>query len=312
MTDAVLVIKLGALGDMVQATGPFAAIRAHHPDSRLVLLTTPPFRDLAERMPWFDAVWTDDRPRPWHPLALWRLRRRLRGGGFGRVYDLQTSRRTSRYFRLMGPGRRPEWSGVAPGCSHPHRNPARDHQHTLERQAEQLAHAGIPGTPAPDVSWLGDAAAAVPPRPVLLVPGGAPHRPAKRWPAEAYAALARHAAAAGATPVILGRGPAEKAIARTIRDACPAAEDRVDATDFATIATLARHAEAAVGNDTGPMHLIAAAGAPSLVLFATSESDPTLCAPWGPAVTVIARDDLRRLRVERVLEELPGGVQPAA
>ncbi|MEC7538546.1 MAG: ADP-heptose--LPS heptosyltransferase, partial [Pseudomonadota bacterium] len=39
----VLVIKLGALGDFVQALGPFSAIRAHHADQRIALLTTPPF-----------------------------------------------------------------------------------------------------------------------------------------------------------------------------------------------------------------------------------------------------------------------------
>ena len=38
-----LVIKLGALGDFVLATGPFAAIRAAHPDEEIVLLTTAPF-----------------------------------------------------------------------------------------------------------------------------------------------------------------------------------------------------------------------------------------------------------------------------
>ena len=36
-----------------------------------------------------------------------------------------------------------EWSGIAPGCSHPHGNPRRDSLHTIERQAEQLAAAGI-------------------------------------------------------------------------------------------------------------------------------------------------------------------------
>ena len=44
MTEAgpVLVIKLGALGDFVQALGPFAAIRQNHEQARLVLLTTAP------------------------------------------------------------------------------------------------------------------------------------------------------------------------------------------------------------------------------------------------------------------------------
>ena len=158
----ILVIKLAALGDFVQAFGPFAAIRAHHPDAAIALLTTPPFAGLARRSPWFDAVWSDGRPSWRDPAAWWRLARRLRAAGFARVYDLQTSRRSSRYRLLAGP--RAEWSGIAPGASHPHANPARDSMHTVERQREQeaqqrrhrravaaevrLAGAGLPPVPA--------------------------------------------------------------------------------------------------------------------------------------------------------------------
>ncbi len=133
----ILVIKLGALGDFVLAFGPFAAIRAAHPDAEITLLTTPPFAELARAAPWFDRVVTDTRPPPWHLPGLLRLRRALRG--FDRVYDLQTSGRSGWYFRLAG---RPAWSGIARGCSLPHANPGRNAMHTLERQREQLAMAG--------------------------------------------------------------------------------------------------------------------------------------------------------------------------
>ncbi|MFC7543363.1 glycosyltransferase family 9 protein [Siccirubricoccus deserti] len=141
MTQRILVIKLAALGDVVQAFGPFAAIRAHHPAAEITLLTTPPYAALLARSPWFDRIWADGRPA-WHELpALWRLARRLRGAGFARVYDLQTSSRSSRYRRLVGSGA--EWSGIARGASHPHANPLRDFMHTAERQREQLEMAGI-------------------------------------------------------------------------------------------------------------------------------------------------------------------------
>jgi ADP-heptose:LPS heptosyltransferase len=91
----ILVIKLGALGDFVQALGPAAAIRAHHPDAAITLLTTAPFAELAGQAPYFDEVWVDERPRLATPRALLALRRRLRTAGFARVYDLQTSDRSS-------------------------------------------------------------------------------------------------------------------------------------------------------------------------------------------------------------------------
>ncbi|HBA43779.1 MAG TPA: ADP-heptose--LPS heptosyltransferase, partial [Alphaproteobacteria bacterium] len=58
MTGArILVIKLGALGDFVLATGPFAAIRQHHADAEITLLTTPPFAAMARQTGFFDHVW---------------------------------------------------------------------------------------------------------------------------------------------------------------------------------------------------------------------------------------------------------------
>ena len=69
---------------------------------------------------------------------------RARCAGSTSCYDLQTSSRSSRYFRLAG---RPPWSGIAPGCSHPHANPRRDFMHTRERQREQLEMAGHRGVP---------------------------------------------------------------------------------------------------------------------------------------------------------------------
>ena len=74
----ILVIKLGALGDVVLALGPMAAIRRHHPDAHITVLTTAPYVELLSRSPYVDEVWTDARPRFWQIGALRRLRRRLR------------------------------------------------------------------------------------------------------------------------------------------------------------------------------------------------------------------------------------------
>ncbi len=302
MTD-ILVIKLGALGDFVQALGPFAAIRAHHPGARITLLTTKSYADFARASPWFDEVWLDDKPRLWQPGRLLALRRRLRRGGFARVYDLQTSDRSSWYFRLMGG--RVEWSGIAQGCSHPHANPRRDHLHTLDRQAEQLAVAGISAVAAPDLSWVrADAARFALPQPsVLLCPGGAPHRPAKRWPVERFALLARRLAEGGVTPVLLGT-TAESGELDHIAAACPQARSLAGATSFLDIVALAQRAAGAVGNDTGPMHLIAAAGCRAVVLF-SHESDPNLCAPHG-RVSIVRRPSLAELAVEEVEAAMEG------
>jgi len=300
----ILVIKLGALGDFVQAMGPAAAIRAHHKGAEITLLTSAPFAALAEAAPYFDRVWIDERPRVSRPVALWRLRRRLRRERFARVYDLQTSDRSSLYFHLMRP-RAPEWSGIARGASHPHANPQRDFMHTVERQKEQLRDAGITDVPPPSLAWAATDIArfALPERFVLLVPGGAAHRPAKRWPLARYAALAREIAARGATPVVLG-GAAEASLGAALRAAVPGAIDLTGRTSFGDIVALGAKALHAVGNDTGPMHLVVAGGGSATVLYSAA-SDPALTAPRGPRVTILRREDLAALDVPEVAATLP-------
>ncbi len=156
--------------------------------------------------------------------------------------------------------------------------------HTVERQREQLEMAGIRDFPAPDLAWL-DADVSrfgLPARFCLLVPGASPGRPAKRWPEERFGALA----AGFDMPAVVIGGPAETPLAAVIAAAAPGTLDLTGRTGFADIAALARQAAFCVGNDTGPTHLIAAAGCPTLALFG-QDSDPALCAPRGPRATFL-------------------------
>ena len=293
----ILVIKLSALGDFVQAMGPFAAIRAHHPDARITLLTTQPYVPLAKASPYFDEVWTDRRPKPWDVPGMLRLRKMLRSARFRMVYDLQTSERSSRYIHLVAPGT--PWSGIAPSASHPHANPERNFMHTLDRQADQLRMAGIPETPPPDLSWVARDLKKfrLPQKFALMVPGGAAHRTAKRWPAERYAAIARRLGEQGIASVLIGTGSDAQAV-EAVLAASPTAMSLAEHTDLLDIPAIARRAWAALGNDTGPMHLAAAAGCRSVVLF-SDESDPGLCAPRG-RVTILRKPDLAALEADEV------------
>lgn len=298
----VLVIRLSALGDFVLSFGPFAAIRAHHPDAEITLLTTNAFVSLAAAAPWFDRVEVDTKPSWWRLPALLSLARRLRG--FDIVYDLQTSGRSSRYFVLAG---RPAWSGIAPGCRFRQSDPARETLHTIERQRDQLRIAGITAFPKPALAWLTDGPMPdLPRRFALLVPGAAPSRPAKRWPLEHFAELATHLVARGLTPVVIGTG-SEATLAAAIKAACPEAIDLTGRTVLAQLFAIATRATCAIGNDTGPMHIAASVGCPCVVLF-SADSEPSMTAPRGPSgewPTVLRADVLADLAVARVVEALP-------
>jgi len=306
----VLVIKLGALGDFVLALAAMKKIREAHPKAKITLLTTPPFEALAKLSPYFNSVETDGRPMDFGDLT--QMLGRLRKARYDRVYDLQTNSRTNWYFQALRPFA-PQWSGIAFGCSLPQRSKARQTMHTLERQADQLRAAGIwpdaptehGNAPPPDLSWIlrrhKDArpvAGAATPRPyVLFVPGGSAHRPEKRWPVEAFAQLGSLLKARGLDIVIIG-GPQESAMARQIQKSVGQARDLTGRTDFAQLAVLGAKAALVVGNDTGPTHLLAAAGAPTIALFSDA-SDPDLCGPRGH-VAVIRSPDLKALPVSTV------------
>jgi ADP-heptose:LPS heptosyltransferase len=310
--ERILVIKLSALGDFVLALAAMKKIRQAHPKAHITLLTTPPFEALAKICPYFNAVDTGGRTQS---FAGWMaLRKRIRSVGYDRVYDLQTSSRSNRIFQMLRPGP-PVWSGIALGCALPHKNPLRNSMHTLERHADQLKAAGIwddaptePGSaPAPDLSWVLKAqnaerptSGANRPRPyVMFVPGGAAHRLEKRWPVESYSELARILYSRGFDIVIIG-GPQEAELAHAIQRTTPRARDLTGRTDFARVAILGARAALAVGNDTGPLHLAAAAGAPAIVLFSRA-SDPALSAPRG-RVAILRVDRLEDMPVAQVAQ----------
>lgn len=302
---AILIIKFAALGDFALALGAMQAIRRHHPHQKLILLTTGPFAGLARQSGWFDDIWEIKRPRQWDLLAWWRLARRIHREKFARIYDLQRSKGPARIFSLL-PAPKPEWNGIVDGCSHPHRDELQHHIHTLDRHRSQLAEVGITDVPPSDLSWVTAATARfnLPQSYALLVPGASPRRPAKRWPAVNYATVAARMMARGITPVILG-GPEEKETAQIILNHAPQAISLIGKTSFADIVALARQARFAIGNDTGPMHLIAPTGCRVLTLFG-GDSDPILTEPRGPRAETLLVPQLDELPAADIEDRTKG------
>lgn len=300
----VLVIKLGALGDFIQAMGAMRVVRMTHPSARITLLTTQPFEALAKACPYFDIVETDGRPNDIRGRA--DLVRRLRQANYDMVYDFQNNNRTAGYFAGLT-GKKPKWSGAAEGASHQHRNKDRAAMQNFDRLEEQLLHAGLrPGPPGDPTGWIKGSplvpsfdwirpAFRDPPRfqpeyfslygdYVLLIAGSSEEHPEKRWPLENYIKIASWLADNDITPVIIG-GKAEGDIGMKIVRAEQRAKSLIGRTDLFQLATLSERALMAIGGDTGPMHLAAAAGAPGICLFAQDwnrSMEMELQSVWNP------------------------------
>jgi ADP-heptose:LPS heptosyltransferase len=297
------VIKLGALGDLVLCMSSFAAIRAHHPKAEIALLTAPAFAGFAMQMPWFDHVITDSRPKFYQFVAWFKLLRAVRNYAPSRVYDLQgKTRQTVLYYLLGGARKKVEWSGAIKGCSHPRAWPPQPNMHYTDFLAAQMERAEVKMVKAVDLSWLETSVRDfdLGPRYALLIPGCAPSRPYKRWPAERYAELAQLAMKKGLRVAAIGTKSDAQSIA-DIRALAPEVIDLSGKTSLKQVASLARGAEFVVGNDTGPTHLAAAVGARTIALM-SDQVDPYWSCPRGSQTRWLQGSPLAKLSVERVMD----------
>jgi ADP-heptose:LPS heptosyltransferase len=76
--ENILVIKHGALGDIVIATAGFAAIRTQHPNAHITCLTTKAYAELLAQSPYFNEIWVDSKPKLFESAARNRLKSMLR------------------------------------------------------------------------------------------------------------------------------------------------------------------------------------------------------------------------------------------
>ena len=295
-----LVIKHGALGDLVQGFDAFAGLRTGHPDAHIALLTSPPFVGIASRMPWFDEVITDPRASLMNLGQTLRIRSIFRAG-WDRVIDLQCSRRTACYQRFFVPSDC-RWFGTAAGASDPY--PDFTGVNNADRMKTGIAMAGGDASAEAGLGWLLDAAS-VPPGckgATILVPGCSLSKPQKRWPASLYAALALQERDAGKTVVIVGTS-ADRDAADLVLSKAPDCLDLVGQTDLATLAALFATAGAVIGNDTGPVFLAARSGAPTLMVMGP-DTDPSMSAPVGPRVGWIKKQSIADISPEEAAAEL--------
>jgi lipopolysaccharide heptosyltransferase II len=125
------------------------------------------------------------------------------------------------------------------------------------------------------------------PTAVGLFPGS--HAPARRWPAERYAAVARALLSDGFRVVVVG-GPGDREVTGRVAAAAPGVLDLGGATDLQDLAALLSNLQVLVTNDTGPMHLATAVGTRTVSVW--GPSDPSETAPPGGGHRLVTGDAL--------------------
>jgi ADP-heptose:LPS heptosyltransferase len=290
----ILFVTATRIGDAVLSTALLGHLLNAHPAARFTIACGPAAAGVFARMPRLDRlILVAKRPLSLHWPLLWA---QVAGTRWDLVVDLRAS---ALAWTLLARRRAIGQGGRRPG-------------HRLSHIGAVL---GLDPAPLP-LAWTAPedearAAALLPSGPWLVLGPTANWQP-KVWPAARFVALAAAltapgAALAGARIAILGGpGAAERAMAEPVLAALPGAVDLVGSLSLPEVAAVLRRAALYVGNDSGLMHLAAAAGAPVVGLF--GQSDAREYGPCGPRARAVSADGepfrttMEALPVARVLE----------
>lgn len=265
--EAVLIITSSMIGDVILNTGAISEIIRLHAGRAVTVVCSPATEILFRHVP--ATVEVISLAKQKHGRHWWGLYQRLRARRWVRIYDFRNSI-AGRF--LSGPRVTPRLPGECP----------------VHKVAEASSIIGN-GRILPPVLWLPGADETRLPPPVLaagplLVLGPGASRVGKAWPIERFSAVAADLTGRGGrlegALVVPAGGTMDTEAAAAIATVLPA--DRfLDMTgaDLLTTGALMTRADLFVGNDSGMMHLAAAAGAPTLGLF--GPTDERLYGPWG-------------------------------
>jgi lipopolysaccharide heptosyltransferase II len=329
--NRILIIKLGALGDVVLATSHVRAVVEAYPEADVTVLTSPACAGLVQGLPGLEVVAFRRRGFAEMRRVLAWLRRRR----FAVVFDLQGSLRSRLMTRCSGARQR---IGDRPGFAYTHAPMAGDETvHAFDTLNRLLAVAGI--DPAPPRAWLPapDAAETTVTdwlerkelarrRRVLLHAGSSERWPSKRWEEAHFATLAMALAERGYAVIWIGAHEDRDVNRRLARQI---GVDATGAFSLLELAALGRRAEFAVVNDSAPMHILSASPLPMYALFGPTDwrrshglgqadrvlVNPVACSPCHRPVCPPGFDHrcLRELTPGQVLSRLAadGWLDPA-
>jgi len=282
----ILFVTSNRVGDAVLSTGLLDHLIRTYPDSRITVACGTVAEGVFARMPNLERLLPlEKRPYGRHWLGLW-------AATVGTVWDLVIDIRASALSYLV-PTRRRAVMRKRPG----------------HKTAQLAALLELDPPPLP-VAWTAPedrarAAALLPPGSPVIALAPTANWEGKVWPAERFVELYR-ALAAGMLP-----GAQERALAAPVLAALPQAIDLCGALTLPEAAACLARCALFVGNDSGLMHLAAAAGAPTLGLFGPTQTAEYAPAGRRTAVAVAPSGRIAGLSVADTLAAAYGLIAPA-
>lgn len=292
----ILIVRLGALGDIVHAVPAVAAIRRARPDAGIDWVVEARHGEVLALVKGLRRRLTIDSTRP---RTLLRAIRAIRAVRYDVALDLQGLLKSAVLARLSGAHRvigfdRTALREPAAAWFYSERHATDDAQHILRKNLS------LARTVAPiddridfplDIPEIADRAEPF----ALLNPGAA--WPNKRWPPDRFGAVADGLRAEYGLRSLVLWGPGERALADAVVAASRGAAEAAPETRIADVLALARHAVLMISGDTGPLHLAAAMGTPLVGLY--GPTSPARNGPWESADIVVSRFDRCECRYAR-------------
>lgn len=303
----ILLLSAAGLGDFVLGTPAIRAIRQTFPKALLWFLTIPEVKPLADRCPYLDIVRTVDLRRS-RSAAWWmfgrrrrelrHLARELRAARFDlavNLYGVGTwmgGLRLAVFLWTIGASRTAGRYSQGRGLGYDLTSRYAGHEVEAQLDVARLIGAAptnalpelwvTPEDRATRVALLHDLGIETTEPYACLHPGSA--RPEACWPLDHFALVGQRLARAGARTIVVGAS-GDQGRCATLAEAIPDAVSAAGRTSLPLLAALLERTSVLVTNDSGPMHMAAALGAPLVVPF--GPADPARFGPRGRATKVV-------------------------
>ncbi len=294
----ILVLKLGAMGDLILAVPSFRMLRERFPESRISLLADRKLAPIVSSCPYLDEVIPVDRSRISKPAYLLRLAKRLRREGFDVSVDLQNSKWTHLLAFLSGVRERAGFKrGQFGFLLNRFENPPKAAEPPVKNQFRVLSKVGVkqfddrlelwanPQAEQNVANWFQSFPAE---RWAGFVIGSSPQWPTKRWPVDSFRALAHKLTEDLQCGIVLLGSREDQPLADEFLKAAPEGVlNLTGRTSPKELIAVVRKIGVMLSGDTAPLHVAAAVGTPVVALF--GPTDPQRHMPPSENATVLMR-----------------------
>jgi len=302
----ILIVRLGALGDIVHAIPAAAALRGALPDARIDWLVEGKHRAILDLVTVIDRVV----PLEGRSFRAWAdVVRRARQARYDVAFDFQGLMKSAVLARASGAARVAGFSiwhlrekTARPFYSDTDDAGDDDGGHVIGKNLHLLHLVGIDTSrvefPIADVGSrvLDEVRLEIGPAAFALINPGAAW-PNKRWPPSRFGEVAAFLRDVRGLRSIVLWGPGEQALAQAVVATSHGAARSAPPTKVPDVVALARQASLIVSGDTGPLHIAAAVGTPVVALF--GPTSPRRNGPWAPADVSVSRFEPCRCHYER-------------